>query len=163
MRTLAVVCASLVLALPSVSSAQARVSVGLGGGIAGSTEGSLSEGKAAPVVMGEVSTSIAPLIGIGAEADYWRRRVSNFAFAAAVVQFHIPATGLFLKIGGGYGSGDPDGNGTISGAAGVVGAMYDITIPAAPVALTLFGNAFIVHGSPRYGQMVDGGIAITWR
>ena len=153
----------LALARPTAASAQVRLSLGVGGGIAGSTDASLSNGRAAPILMGQVTASVVPLIGIGAEADYWRRSVSAITFATGIAQLHVPATSLFVKLGVGYGSGDPDGRGTVSGTAGEIGAAYDITFPAAPVALTLFGNALLAHAALRSFQMVEGGLAITWR
>ena len=155
--------AASALALPRASFAQTRVSVGLGGGIAGSTESSLSEGRSAPIVMGQVAAAVAPFVAIGAEVNYWRRRVSSITFATGEVQLHAPATPLRLTLGAGYGRGDPDGNGTISGVAGQLGAAYDVTVPVAPVAVTLFVNALVAHASLRSAQMVDGGLAITWR
>jgi hypothetical protein len=41
--------------------------------------------------------------------------------------------------------------------------MYDITLPAAPIALAVFGNALLAHAALRSVQTVDAGIAITWR
>ena len=56
-----------------------------------------------------------------------------------------------------------DPSGSVNGAAGQLGLAYDITLPGAPVALTIFGNAFLAHASARSVQMVDTGFAITWR
>lgn len=149
------------LMVPGVASAQLRVSVGAGAGIAGSTDASLSEGRSAPIVMGQV-TAMATLVGVGVEVDGWRNGGSSVLLANADLQFRVPSTPVFLKLGAGFGRGDPDGNGTISGAAGHIGAAWDISLTAAR-ALTLFGNAFLVYAPTRSLQMVDGGIAITWR
>jgi hypothetical protein len=154
---------AMTLAIPGVAAAQPRVSIGAGGGMAGSTDASLSDGRGAPIVMGQVTVSAVPLIGVGVEVDDWRRSGSNIVFATAHAQIHVPATPFYLKLGGGFGTGDPDGRGTISGAAGQIGAAYDITLPLAPVALTLFGNAFLAHASSRSMQLVDAGLALTWR
>jgi len=159
----AIAIATSALALPRGSFAQTRVSIGAGGGIAGSTDASLSEGRAAPILTGQVAATVAPFAAIGAEMDYWRRRVSSVAFVTGEVLLHAPATPLHVTLGAGYGRGDPDGKGTISGAAGQLGAAYDVTVPGTPVAVTLFVNAFVAHGSSRSVQMVDGGLAITWR
>jgi hypothetical protein len=137
------------------------VSVGAGVGIAGSTDASLSEGRSAPVVMGQV-TAMAALVGVGAEVDGWRNGASSVLLASGDLQLHVPSTPLFVKLGVGFGRGDPDGKGTISGTAGHLGAAYDISLSATR-ALTLFGNAFLVYAPTRSLQMVDGGIAITWR
>jgi len=147
--------------VPGVALAQVRVSVGAGAGIAGGTDASLSEGRSAPVVMGQVSTSA--LVGVGAEVDGWRRGGSSVSVASGDLQLHPPSTSLFIKLGGGFGRGDPDGKGTISGTAAHIGAAYDVHVPAPRVALTLFGNGFVVYASSRSLQMVDGGLAITWR
>jgi hypothetical protein len=146
-----------------VLSAQIRASLGIGAGIAGSTDASLSEGKTAPIVMGQLTRAVVPFVGIGAEVDIWRRGGSNVTFATGIVQIHFPSTGFFLKAGAGFGTGDPDERGKGGGAAGQLGAGYDITIPAAPVGFTLFANASLAYGSSRSLQMVDGGLAITLR
>jgi hypothetical protein len=151
------------LTISHTARAQARLSVGVGGGMAGSTESSLSEGKGAPVVMGEATMSLIPLLGAGVEVDDWAHSGSNIVFAAAHLQLHVPVTPFYVKLGAGYGSGDPDGRGRISGATAQVGAAYDLTLPLAPVALTLFGNAFLSHATERSMQMVDLGLALTWR
>lgn len=151
------------LALPSRAVAQMRVSVGGGGGIAGSTDESLSNGTGGPILMGQVTGSIVPLVGIGAEVDYWRRGTTNVTFATGLLQFHLPLTPFFVKLGAGYGSGNPDGSNNVSGVAGQLGLAYDITIPAAPIALTVFANAFLAHATAHSAQLVDGGLAITWR
>jgi hypothetical protein len=149
--------------MPRMMAAQARLSVGVGGGMAGSTDASLSEGKGAPIVMGQATMSLVPLVGIGAEVDDWRRSGTNIVFATAHLQLHVPVTPFYVKLGAGYGSGDPDGRGRISGATGQIGAAYDLTLPLAPVALTIFGNAFLSHTVARSMQMVDVGLAFTWR
>jgi hypothetical protein len=151
------------VAMPHMVAAQTRLSLGVGGGMAGSTESSLSDGKGAPIVMGQATMSLIPLVGVGVEVDDWRRSGSNIVFAAAHVQLHVPVTPFYVKLGAGYGSGDPDGRGRINGATVQVGAAYDLTLPLAPVALTLFGNAFLSHASNRSMQMVDAGLAFTWR
>jgi hypothetical protein len=160
-RRILIAGATAAVTVPGVASAQMRVSVGAGAGIAGSTDASLSEGRSAPVVMGQV-TAMAALVGVGVEVDGWRSGASNVLFASGDLQFHVPSTPLFVKLGAGVGRGDPDGKGTISGVAGHIGAAYDISLTTAR-ALTLFGNAFLVYAPTRSLQMVDGGVAITWR
>ncbi|HEX8941738.1 MAG TPA: hypothetical protein VF785_01305 [Gemmatimonadaceae bacterium] len=150
-----------VVAVPGSALAQMRVSVGAGAGIAGSTDASLSEGRTAPVVMGQV-TAMAAVVGIGAEVDGWRNGTSSVLIASGDLQFRVPSTPLFVKLGAGAGRGDPDGKGTITGTAGHVGAAYDIGLSATR-AVTVFGNAFLVYAPARSFQMVDGGLAITWR
>jgi hypothetical protein len=147
--------------VPGIASAQMRVSVGAGAGIAGSTDASLSEGHTATSVMGQVA-AMATLVGIGAEVDGWRNGTSSVLIASVDLNLRVPLTPLFVKLGAGAGRGDPDGKGTITGTAGHIGAAYDIGLSATR-ALTLFGNAFLVYAPSRSLQMVDGGIAITWR
>src|SRR5262249_44679972 len=149
--------------LSSTASAQLRVSVGAGAGLSGSTDQSLSNGSGAPIVMAEVVRPLFPGLGLGAEVDYWKGTVSHVAFATAVAQAHLPVIPLQLKAGLGYGNGDPDGNGNVAGLAGQLGAMYDITFPGAPIALTVFANALLAHARLRRVQTVDAGLAITWR
>jgi hypothetical protein len=160
-RRILIAGATAAVTVPGVASAQLRVSVGAGVGIAGSTDASQSEGRSAPVVMGQV-TAMAALVGVGAEVDGWRNGASSVLLASGDLQLHVPSTPLFVKLGVGFGRGDPDGKGTISGTAGHLGAAYDISLSATR-ALTLFGNAFVVYAPTRSLQMVDGGIAITWR
>lgn len=143
--------------------AQVRLSLGAGGGIAGSTDASLSEGRGGVLLMGQLARVVVPFVGIGAEVNHWRRSGSNITFATGIVQLHVPMTGLFLKAGAGYGSGDPDGLGQVHGLAGELGVAYDVTLPGAPVAITLFGNGALAHASSRSLQMVGGGIALTFR
>lgn len=145
------------------ASAQLRVSVGAGAGVAGSTEQSLSNGTGAPVVMAQVVRPAGPVLGIGGEVDYWRGHDGHVGFATALVQAHLPVVPFRLAVGVGYGDGDPDGQRNAGGLAGQIGAAYDITLPLAPIALTVFGNAFLAHASIRYIQTVDAGIALTWR
>jgi hypothetical protein len=151
------------LALPSVAPAQLRLSLGAGAGLSGSTDESLSNGSGAPIVMGQVTRPLFPGLGFGAEVDYWKGTVSHVAFATALVQAHIPLIPVFFKAGLGYGNGDPDGKGNVSGLAGQLGVMYDLTLPGAPVALTVFSNALLAHARLRSVQTVDAGLAITWR
>jgi hypothetical protein len=143
--------------------AQVRVSLGAGGGIAGSTESSLSEGRGGLLLMGQIAHIVVPFVGIGAEVNHWTRSGSNITFATGIVQVHVPLTGLYLKAGAGYGSGDPDGLGRVSGLAGEVGLAYDLTLPGAPIAITLFGNGAVAHASSRSLQMAGAGIALTFR
>lgn len=147
--------------IPGLASAQMRVSVGAGAGIAGSTDASLSEGRTAPVVMAQV-TAMGAVVGVGAEADGWRNGTSSVLIASGDLQVRVPSTPLFVKLGAGFGRGDPDGKGTISGTAGHIGVAYDIGVSATR-AVTLFGNGFLVYAPARSLQMVDGGLAITWR
>ena len=140
-----------------------RVSIGAGGGIAGSTESSLSDGRGAPAVMVQVTASVMPLLGLGVEVNDWRHAGANVAFATGHVQLHLPLLPLFVKVGAGVGTGNPDGRGTATGAALQFGAGYDLTLPLAPVALTLFGNALLAYSSSRSVQMVDAGLALTWK
>ncbi len=151
------------VAVSRTAAAQPRISIGGGGGIAGSTDQSLSYGRGGGIVMGQVTATVVPFVGLGVEVNDWRRSGSNVAFVTGHVQFHVPATLLFLKLGGGFGTGDPDGKGSVSGAAVQFGAAYDLTLPLAPVAVTLFGNALVAHASSRSMQMVGAGLAFTWR
>ncbi len=151
------------LAFPAVAQSQVRLSVGAGAGISGSTDQSLSNGSGAPIVMGQVTRSVFPLLGLGAEVDYWKGSVSHVAFATGLVQARLPVIPLYVKAGLGYGNGDPDGNGNVSGLAGQLGVMYDVTLPAFPIALTVFTNAFLAHATLRSVQTVDAGLALTWR
>jgi hypothetical protein len=150
-----------VVTVPRIACAQMRLSAGAGAGIAGSTDASLSEGRTAPVVMGQVA-AMGAVVGVGAEADGWRNGTSSVLVASGDLHLRVPSTPLFVKVGVGAGRGDPDGKGTITGTAGHIGAAYDIGLSATR-ALTLFGNAFLVYAPSRSLQMVDGGIAITWR
>jgi hypothetical protein len=150
------------ITIPMVVHAQVRLTVGAGAGIAASTDGSLSEGRTAPVVTAQL-TAMASVIGAGAQVDGWWNGSSNVALATGHLQFHVPSTPLFLTLGAGFGRGDPDGKGTISGTAGHIGAACDIGRAASARVLTLFGNAFLVYAPARSLQMVDGGLAITWR
>ncbi len=150
-------------ALPRVVSAQTRLSLGVGGGIAGSTDASLSEGRSGVTLMGQLVHGVLPFAGLGVDVDHWTRSGATITFVNGVAQLHVPATGLLLRAGAGFGTGDPDGAGTMRGVAGQIGLSYDLTIPAAPIALTLFGNASVAHSSSRSVQLVDAGIAITLR
>lgn len=151
-------------AVPRTGAAQLRLSVGAGGGIAGSTDASLSDGHAGVVLMGQVTKTIVPLFGLGIDVNDWRRGGSNIAFVTANAQLHVPVTPFYIKLGAGVGTGDPDGNGSVTGTAVQIGAAYDITLPLAPVAVTLFGNALLAYSSTsRSLQMVDAGLAFTWR
>jgi len=150
-------------AYPTLASAQLRISLGAGAGISGSTDESLSNGSGAPIVMGQIARPFIPGVGIGAEVDYWKGSVSHVAFATGLLQAHLPLIPLYVKAGLGYGNGDPDGKGTVSGLAGQLGVMYDVTLPAAPIALTVFTNALLAHAALRSVQTVDAGLAITWR
>jgi hypothetical protein len=71
-------------------------------------------------------------------------------------------TSFLVNAGAGYGRGNPDGRGTVSGPAGKIGAIYDITLERARVVLTLFANGHLAYSSSRSMQMVNGGLAITW-
>ena len=162
MRTLLIVAAfSLSAAVPS--HAQTRLSFGAGLGRAGSTESSLSDGKNGTVFMGQIIRNVLPFVGIGAEFNRWSTGSLSTTFATGVVQVIVPLTGFRLKAGAGYGTGDPDGLGKVSGTAIHLGAAYDFSIPGAPVAITLFSNALLAHASSRSLQMVDGGLALTLR
>ena len=144
------------------AAAQTRVSIGAGGGIAGSTESSLSDGRGGPVLMGQIVRGVVPLLAIGAEVNYWRGGNANVTFATGQLQLHVLPTSFLVNLGAGYGSGNPDGMGRVNAPAGQVGAAYDITFDRARVLLTLFANGLVAHGSSRSMQMVDGGLAITW-
>ena len=151
------------LAFPTLARGQTRITVGAGGGFSGSTDASLSNGSGAPILMAQFTRPLVPGIGFGGEVDYWKGSVSHVAFATAVAQAHLQVIPLYIKAGLGYGNGDPDGKGNVSGLAGQLGVMYDITLPAAPIALTVFGNALLAHAALRSVQTVDAGLAITWR
>lgn len=152
-----------VTATSRAAEAQMRLSLGGGGAIAGSTESSLSEGRAGLLLMGQLAHVVIPFVGIGAEVNHWTRSGSNITFATGILQLHVPLTGLFLKAGAGYGTGDPDGLGRVSGPAGEVGIAWDLSLPGAPVAVTLFGNGAVAHASSRSLQMAGAGIALTFR
>jgi hypothetical protein len=149
------------LVVPGAAFAQLRVSIGAGAGIAGSTMGSLSEGLTAPVVMGEVA-AMAKAVGVGVEVDGWRHDSLSILIASGDLHVRLASTPLAIKLGAGVGRGDPDGQGTISGTAGHIGATYDFGFSATR-ALTLFANGLVVYTSARSLQMVDAGLAITWR
>ena len=151
------------IAVPSVAQSQLRVSVGAGAGISGSTDESLSNGTGAPIVMGQVTRSLFPLLGLGAEVDYWKGSVSHVAFATGLFQVRLPVIPLYVKAGLGYGNGSADGKSNVSGLAGQLGVMYDVTLPLAPVALTVFSNALLAHAALHSVQTVDAGLALTWR
>jgi hypothetical protein len=155
--------ALLLVAAASPAAAQTRISAGIGYGIAGSTESSLSDGKTGTVYMGQIVRAVLPFAGLGVEVNRWHSDSLTATFATGFVQFHLPLTGLLLKAGGGYGTGDPDGRGGVNGPALHFGAAYDLTVPAAPIALTVFGNALLSHATSRSLQMVDGGVALTIR
>jgi hypothetical protein len=150
-------------AVPVPAMAQARLSLGAGGGLAGSTESSLSDGRGAPAFMLSVTKSVLPLVGIGVEVNDWRHSGSNIAFATGNIQLHLPVLPLFVKVGAGVGTGDPDGKGRVTGTAVQIGGGYDLTLPLAPVALTIFSNALLAYTSARSVQMVDAGLALTWK
>lgn len=152
---------SATVALPSP--AQWRVSLGAGGGIAGSTESSLSDGKGGTLFMGQIVRGGLPFVGLGAEVNRWSRGTLNTTFATGILQAHVPLTGLLLKVGAGYGTGDPDGLGKINGPTLQLGAGYDLTVPFAPIAATFFANALLSHASSRSMQMVGVGLALTFR
>ncbi|MEO7085082.1 MAG: hypothetical protein ABI442_19630 [Gemmatimonadaceae bacterium] len=160
-RSLAVVVATAIIAVSHIARAQAGISVGVGGGVVGSTESSLSDGKSGAIGMVAVTKSLLPLLGLGAQVDFLRRSSSNTVFGTGFVKLSLPVLPFSVKLGAGFGSGDPDGNGSISGAAGLIGLTHDITLPAAPIAFTVFGNALLAHGSSRYLQMADIGLALT--
>ena len=155
-----IVAATAVIATPGAASAQ-RISVGAGAGIAASTDGTLSDGRTGPVVMGQLTTTGA--VGVGLEADGWWRDGSNVLLATAHLQFHLPSTPLLFTLGAGYGRGDPDGLGKINGTAGHIGAAVDIGPHASSLAFTLFGNGFLIYSPSRSLQMVNAGLAITRR
>jgi hypothetical protein len=157
----AVAVAAMVVLVPGAASAQLRVSIGAGAGIAGSTMGSLSEGLTAPVGMGEVA-ALAKAVGLGVEVDGWRHDSLSILIASADLHVRVASTPLAIKLGAGVGRGDPDGQGTISGTAGHIGATYDFGFSATR-ALTLFANGLVVYTSARTLQMVNAGLAITWR
>jgi hypothetical protein len=154
---------SALAVVPSLAGAQLRVSVGVGGGLSGSTDESLSYGTGAPIVMAQVTRSVLPFIGLGGEMDYWKGTDAHVAFATGLAQVRLPVIPLYVKAGLGYGDGDPDGKGHVAGLAGQVGVMYDLTLPGAPIALTVFSNALLAHAQLRSVQTVDAGLALTWR
>ena len=154
-----------VLAVGSVAPlrAQTRLSIGGGAGVVGSTESSLSDGSRGRVIMAQLLRGGLPFVAIGGEFNRWSRDSLSANFVTGVVQAHIPLTGFLLKAGIGYGSGNPDGLGKISGPALELGAGYDFTIPAAPIAITLFGNGLLAHASSRSLRTVVAGVALTLR
>ena len=155
------VAATAALVIPGAALAQGRVSIGAGAGIAGTTESTLSDGRTAPVVMGELAATARP-VGAGLEVDGWLRDASTILIATGDLRVRLASTPIVIKLGAGVGRVDPDGPGSISGVAGHLGADCDIGLSASR-ALTLFANAFLVHAPARSYQMVNGGLAITWR
>jgi hypothetical protein len=151
------------LASPRTTAAQVRLSVGAGAGVAGSTDQSLSFGRGGVLLTGQLARVVLPFVGIGAEVNHWSRSGSSLTFATGIVQVHVPMTGLLLKAGAGYGAGDPDGLGRVSGVAGQLGAAYDLTLPGAPIAITLFANGALAYSPARSAQLVGGGLALTFR
>ena len=162
-RSIAAAVLLALLAFPHVLPAQVRLSLGAGAGVAGSTESSLSEGRGGAMFTGQLVHGIVPFVGLGAEVNHWAGSGLTATFATAIVQIHVPLTGLLLKGGAGYGGGDPDGLGHIGGVAGQLGLAYDLTLPGAPIAITLFGNGLFAHASSRSMQLVGGGLALTFR
>jgi hypothetical protein len=169
-RVLSLATAGL-LSISAAATAQTGISVGVGGGIVGFTESSLSDGKSGAVGMVAVTRSLVPLIGIGAEVDYLRRSGWQTVMGAGFVKLSLPIFPLSIKLGVAVGQGETDGSclgscpailGSISGVGGQLGATYDITLPAIPIAFTIFGNAFLVHALRNF-QMVDAGLALTWK
>lgn len=160
-RRILIVGVTILVAHSGIAFAQMRASLGAGAGIAGSTDGSLSEGRTAPVVMGEVA-AMAKAVGVGVEVDGWRHDAASILIASGDLHVRLASTPIVIKLGASVGHGNPDGKGTISGTGGHVGATYDIGFSAAR-ALTVFGNALFVYSPVRSQQMVDGGLAITWR
>ena len=174
---LALVVASSLVA--STASAQQplgpSLSVGVGAGIAGASGGSgvslagasggssaaSSDKSAGVVVTAAVDFPVAPLITIGAQADYWRRTVVNALFATGVVTVHLPGTPLSVKAGGGFGRGD-FGGGALSGLAGQLGAVYEIA-GWGPAKARLFANGFLASGSPQNVLLIDAGVSLAWR
>lgn len=154
---------TLAAAAAAPSHAQMRISAGAGLGMAGSTESSLSEGKSGTVFMGQIVRGVLPYVGVGAEVNRWNTGSLNTTFVTGILQVAVPFTGLRLKAGAGYGTGDPDGLGKVSGTTVHLGASYDFTIPGAPIAITLFGNALLSHAAARSMQMAGGGLALTLR
>lgn len=162
-RTIFAAALFTILALPSGLWAQTRLSLGAGAGMAGSTDASLSEGRGGVVLAGQVVHGVLPFVGIGAEANHWSRSGSSITFGTVILQVHVPLTGLFVKAGAGYGGGTPDSAAHVSGPAGELGLAYDLTLPGAPIAITVFGNAGLVYNSSRSLQMVGAGLAVTFR
>jgi hypothetical protein len=162
-RRIVITVAAAVATGSAAASAQVRMSIGAGAGIAGSTDGSLSEGLTGPVAMGQL-TAFAPVgVGVGLEVDGWRSGAQNALLETGHLQFHVPSVPVYLTLGAGFGRGDPDGRGTISGTAGHIGVAWDIGLLRSPLSLTLFGNGLVVYTPTRSLQMVDGGLAITRR
>jgi hypothetical protein len=156
-----IVVAATIMTGPIAAIGQVRASVGVGAGLAGTTEGSLSEGRGGFVATAQLTTP-GP-VGVGIEGDGWWRPGLNIVVATGHLQFQLPSTPLRVTLGAGVGHGDPTGEGAINGAAGHLGASIDIAPHASSLALTLFGNAFLVYSSSRTLQMVDAGLAITRR
>lgn len=156
------VAAAVGLTASSAASAQVRASIGAGIGIAGSTDATLSEGRTGPVATAQVAAAAGP-VGVGVEGDGWWRGSSSALIATGNLQLQVPSTQLFVTLGAGFGRGDPDGLGTINGTAGHVGLAYDIPFSGSKMALTLFGNGFLVYSPSRSLQLVEGGLAITHR
>jgi hypothetical protein len=140
------------------------LNVGVGAGIAGASGGTStanSDKSAGLVVTAAVDFPVAPLVAIGAQADYWRRSVVNALFATGVVTVHLPGTPLSVKAGGGFGRGD-FGGGALTGLAGQLGAVYEIA-GAGPAKARVFANGFLASGSPQNVLLIDAGVSLGWR
>jgi hypothetical protein len=158
---IAAMVAAVALTVPRVAFAQLRMSFGAGAGIAGTTDASLSEGRTAPIVMAEVA-AMANAVGLGLEVDAWHRDASSSLIANGDLHIRIPSTPVVVKFGAGVGRWDSETHGTITGTAAHIGATYDIGFSAAR-ALTLFANGFLVYSPLQSQQLVDAGLAFTWR
>lgn len=141
------------------------ISIGLGGGVAGRIGGSgnsNTDKQAGLAGMVAVDFPVAPLVTLGAEADYWRRTKVNALFGTGVLTVRLPATPFSLKAGGGYGRGDFGGGAVQTGGAGQLGFVYDF-LGFGSNGARVFANAFVASGSPRNTLLADLGVALTWR
>ncbi|MEP6495840.1 MAG: outer membrane beta-barrel protein [bacterium] len=156
-------CISLSIALatlPALARAQVGASIGGGVGIAGSTDQSLSDGQSGWVINGQITTSLTPLLKVGGEVDHLHHTGANATFGTAIAELSVPVVPFYIKAGAGYGKAEVnDGGGSVSGFALQLGAGYKIGLPGSPIGLAVFGNAYFAHGSSRYAQMVDAGLA----
>ncbi|HTE48005.1 MAG TPA: hypothetical protein VK636_22370 [Gemmatimonadaceae bacterium] len=162
-RLLALAAISIALPNSEALRAQVSISIGAGAGIAGGTESSLSDGKGGWIAMGQVTTTMVPLIRAGVEVNHFQTGDINANFGTAILQARLPAVPFFVKIGVGYGRGDfKDADPVATGIAGEFGLGYSIGFPGVPVGIDIFGNALFAHGSSRSAQMVAGGLAIRF-
>ena len=105
---------------------------------------------------------MAKAVGVGVEVDGWRHDSLSIVIASADLHVRLASTPLAIKLGAGVGRGDPDGQGNHQRHRRSYWCDDDFGFSATR-ALTLFANGLVVYTSARSLQMVDAGLAITWR